>query len=159
MNSNNLIKSKERKRDFGEVYTPDWLVSDMCDTIPDEVWNDITATVLEPACGNGNILAEILRRKLELCKDERDGLKALNAIFGIDIQQDNVIETRERLLKMYVDRFPCASILSVSLAIAILHERIICDDLLNPQTKTVKSWGITVDEDYLKYLERRKNHD
>ena len=159
MNSNNLIKSKERVKTFAEVYTPDWLVSDMCNTIPDEVWNSITATFLEPACGNGNFLAEILRRKLEQCKEERDGLKALNAIFGIDIQQDNVNESRERLLKMYIDRFPCASSLSVSLAIAILHERIVCDNALNPQTKTVKSWGITADKDYLKTIERRKKHD
>lgn len=156
---NSLIKSKERKRDYGEVYTPKWLVKDMCDTIPPEVWNDLTATFLEPACGNGNFLAEILERKLKLCRDERDGLKALNAIFGIDIQQDNVDECKERLLKMYIDRFPCASNLSVSLAIAILNTRIMCDNALNPQTKQVKSWGITADKDYIKLIERRHHND
>lgn len=156
---NSLIKSKERKRDYGEVYTPKWLVRDMCDTIPPEVWNGLTATFLEPACGNGNFLAEILDRKFKLCNDERDGLKALNAIFGIDVQQDNVDECKERLLKMYIDRFPCASSLSVSLAIAILNTRIVCDNALNPQTKQVKSWGITADKDYIKFMERRHHND
>ena len=159
MNTTNLIKSKERVREHGEVYTPTFIVKDMCDTIPTEVWQDITATFLEPACGNGNFLAEILERKFKLCKDERHGLKALNAIFGIDFQQDNVDESRERLLQMYTDRFPCASNLSVSLAIAILNTRIVCDNALNPQTKQVKSWGITADKDYIKFMERRKNND
>lgn len=153
MSMQKLIKSKQRKRDYGEVYTPKWLVKDMCDTIPDEIWNDLTATFLEPCCGNGNFLVEIFERKLKLCKDERDGLKALNAIFGIDIQQDNVCESRERLLKIYLDYFPYASNLSVSLAIAILNNRIVCDNALNPQTEIVKSWGITPCKDFIKNRE------
>lgn len=159
MSDTKLIKSKQRKRDYGEVYTPTFLVKEMCDTIPKEVWQDLTATFLEPACGNGNFLAEILERKFALCKDERDGLKALNSIFGIDIQQDNIDESRERLLKMYIDHFPCASSLSISLAIAILNTRIMCDNALNPQTKQVKSWGITADKDYIKFMERRHHND
>ena len=58
-----LIKSKQRVQDFAEVYTPSWLVKDMCDLIPQEMWNDIDKTFLEPACGNGNFLVEIFDRK------------------------------------------------------------------------------------------------
>lgn len=159
MSNTKLIKSKQRVKAHGEVYTPKFIVKDMCDLIPPEVWNDLTATFLEPACGNGNFLAEILGRKFDLCKDERDGLKALGAIYGIDIQQDNVDECKERLLKMYIDRFPCASHLSVSLAIMILKIRIVCDNALDPQTEIVKSWGITADKDYVEYIKRRKHND
>lgn len=151
-----LIKSKERVREHGEVYTPEWLVKDMCDALPSEIWENIESTFLEPCCGNGAFLAEIFERKLKLCKDERDGLKALNAIFGIDIQQDNVIESRERLLEMYLDKFPKASALAVWTAAMTLRVQIVCDNALDPQTELVKSWGIAADKKYLKFMERRK---
>ena len=69
-----LIKSKKRVKDFAEVYTPQFIVKDMCDLIPSEIWENIESTFLEPACGNGNFLVEIYARKLERCKDENDNL-------------------------------------------------------------------------------------
>lgn len=60
----NLIKSRSRVRDHGEVFTPDFIVNDMLNLVKDESEN-IVSTFLEPACGNGNFLIEILRRKME----------------------------------------------------------------------------------------------
>ena len=64
----------------------------MCDLIPD--W---TGNVLEPACGNGNFLVEIARRKLAAGMDT---VSAASTIFGVDIQADNVEEARTRLLEI-----------------------------------------------------------
>lgn len=125
-----LIKTKKRVKDFGEVFTPAWLVKDMCDLVPSKVWNNIESTFLEPSCGNGNFLVEIFDRKLKRCKTPKDGLKALNSIFGIDIQADNVEESKERLFEMYCKAFPTASWFSVAMAGQILHKRIICGDSL-----------------------------
>lgn len=58
MQKERLIKSKERVKEHAEVFTPSWLVKDMCDTIPSEIWENIESTFLEPACGNGNFLVE-----------------------------------------------------------------------------------------------------
>lgn len=82
-------KSKQRVRDFGEVFTDQREVKAMCDLIPDWFGN-----VLEPACGTGNFLVEILRRKLAAGMTQRE---AAATMFGIDIQPDNVRETIERL--------------------------------------------------------------
>ena len=71
------IKSKDRVQKYGEVYTPPEIVSDMCDLVDDEV-SRINSRVLEPACGNGNFLAEVLRRKLDSvakASTESDGYK------------------------------------------------------------------------------------
>lgn len=95
-----LIKSKARVKKFAEVFTPSWVVNDMCDQIPKEIWENLDSTFLEPTCGNGNFLVEILRRKLALCKNENDVLRAYKSIYGIDIQADNVLEARARMLKM-----------------------------------------------------------
>ena len=86
------IKSKKRVRDHGEVFTAEREVKAMCDLIPK--W---TGNVLEPACGNGNFLVEIARRKhaAGMTPDE-----ASSTIFGIDILQDNVVEARARLLEV-----------------------------------------------------------
>ena len=100
-----LIKSKERVRRNAEVYTPSWLVNDMCDMLPHDAWDDIHRTFLEPSCGNGNFLVEILARKLKLCDNVDDGISALQSIFGIDILPDNVQESRDRMYGMFMDMF------------------------------------------------------
>ncbi len=119
------IKSNQRVKDFGEVYTAEWTVKAMCDLIPQETWDNIESTFLEPACGTGNFLVEILARKLDRCKDVKDGLKALNSLFGVDILVDNVDESRERLLKMFVDKFPEVNDYAISVAKKLLKTHIV----------------------------------
>ena len=154
-----LIKSKKRVKDFAEVYTPHFIVKDMCDLIPSEIWENIESSFLEPSCGTGNFLAEIYSRKLERCKNEKDGLKALNSIYGVDIQSDNVAESRLRLVEMFVDKFPEANDFARITALAIATNNIICDDFLNPRTETLKSWNITADEKYVKAIEKIKKRE
>lgn len=130
------IKSKVRVKERGEVFTAEREVKAMCDLIPEDIWRDINATFLEPACGNGNFLVEIFERKLKHCKDEKDGLKALASIVGIDIMEDNCFESRVRLMTMYCKAFPKASEASLLLASGILQNNIICGDSL----KIMKEW-------------------
>lgn len=105
------IKSKDRIQKYGEVFTPDNIVNDMLDLVDKEmdkndIWGYIDKTFLEPACGNGNFLVRIVDRKLEavqrlpLDKQEIGLMHALSSIYGIDIQQDNVEESRERMLNL-----------------------------------------------------------
>lgn len=138
-----LIKNKQRVKEFAEVFTAEREVKAMCDLIPSEIWENITSTFLEPACGTGNFLAEIYSRKLQRCKNEKDGLKALASIYGVDIQSDNVAESRLRLVEMFVDKFPEANDIARLTALAITTNNIVCDDFLNPKTETLKSWNIT----------------
>ena len=154
-----LIKSKKRVKDFAEVYTPQFIVKDMCDLIPSEIWENIESTFLEPACGTGNFLAEIYSRKLERCKNEKDGLKALNSIFGIDILADNVCESRQRLVDMFLAKFQSANEYAELFAWAIVSNNIVCDDFLNPQTEMLKSWNITADEKYVKAIKKIKKRE
>lgn len=135
------IKTRKRVRDFGEVFTNEREVKAMCDLIPAETWDNITSTFLEPACGNGNFLVEIYRRKLERCETEKDGLKALASIFAIDIQADNVQESRARLKAMYLDKFPEASDFTLYIADLTLKNNIRCGDSLKIMEKWVKSSG------------------
>ena len=94
------IKSKSRVRSFGEVFTSEREVKAMCDLIPENVWKDVGSKFLEPCCGNGNFIVEILRRKLKQCRCAEDVLTAYDSIWGIDIQQDNCAETVRRMLDM-----------------------------------------------------------
>lgn len=135
------IKTRKRVRDFGEVFTNEREVKAMCDLIPTETWDNITSTFLEPACGNGNFLVEIYRRKLERCENEKDGLKALASIFAIDIQADNVQESRQRLKAMYTEKFPNASGLALYIADLTLKNNIRCGDSLKIMEQWEKSSG------------------
>lgn len=130
------IKSKKRVSDFGEVFTAEREVKAMCDMIPNDVWENIESTFLEPSCGGGNFLVEILARKYSYCKSEEDGLKALNSITAIDIQADNCQESRERLLKQFASYFPSATKDVKSKAETILRKKIICSDSL----KIMEEW-------------------
>lgn len=150
------IKSKKRVKEHAEVFTAEREVKAMCDLIPSEVWENIESTFLEPACGTGNFLVEIYARKLQHCQNEKDGLKALISIFGIDILADNVCESRLRLVDMFLAKFPLANEYEEFLAWEIVSNNIVCDDALNPKTEIVKSWGLTADESYVKTLARLK---
>jgi len=96
---NNQDKRKERKRFTAEDFTPSWLVNQMLDKLNEygkESWED-GKTFLDPACGNGNILVCVLKRKLQL---NHNPLKAIQSIYGADIMDDNIKECRLRLLKV-----------------------------------------------------------
>ena len=103
------IKSKNRVSYHGEVFTNEQEVNAMLDLVKDET-DRIESRFLEPACGNGNFLAEILRRKLVRVKRQytrnnleytKNSFLALTSIYGIDILEDNVEEYRERLFKTW----------------------------------------------------------
>ena len=99
---------RQRIIDHGEVFTPPGLVNDMLDLVAHEC-ERIDSRFLEPACGDGNFLAEVLRRKL-LSVDRkhprngekwaRDAILAVSSLYGIDLLPDNVAACRERLLKV-----------------------------------------------------------
>lgn len=109
-NSRSLIKSKKRVTDHGEVFTPNWLVEAMLDLTKES--ERIEARFLEPSCGNGNFLIQVLRRKLanvEMKSKKSPSEKkyfsliALMSIYGIEILRDNIVECRERLLSFFAD--------------------------------------------------------
>lgn len=103
------IKSKERVRERGEVFTAAREVNAMLDLVKDETEN-IDSTFLEPACGDGNFLAEVLRRKLKVCRAkygksaadyEKFSFLACTTLYGVDIMADNVERCRERLFEVW----------------------------------------------------------
>ena len=107
------IKSKERVRERGEVFTAEREVNAMLDLVKDET-ERIGSTFLEPACGDGNFLAEILRRKLAVCQRvygksaadyEKYSFYACTSIYGVDIMADNVARCRDRLFDIWEESF------------------------------------------------------
>ena len=89
-----LTKSKKRVKNQGEVFTPEWLVEEMLDKLPQSLFQDPTKTYLDPACGNGNILIRVLRRKID---NGSTPLQALQTTYGVDIMPDNIQQCRKRL--------------------------------------------------------------
>lgn len=89
-----LVRSKERKKALGEVFTPPALVDKMLNKIPSSHWVKGKA-FLEPSCGNGNFVLEILHRKvLAGCTP----LEALQDTYAIDISRLNIIELHRRAI-------------------------------------------------------------
>ncbi len=84
---------------FGEVYTPKWFVKQIIDTYIPEVLLNVSYTVLEPAVGDGRFLTYILHQRLLQSKDTKHVIQSLSTLYGIDVQKDNVIRTREELRK------------------------------------------------------------
>lgn len=105
----NLIKSKQRVSDHGEVFTPEWLVEAMLDLVKDET-ERLDSRFLEPACGSGNFLTKILKRKLatveiKYAKSEFDrnqyAVLSLMCIYGIELLKDNIEECKANLLEIF----------------------------------------------------------
>jgi hypothetical protein len=107
------IKSEERKRNHGEVFTSKREVNNMLDLVLSETLR-IESKFLETACGTGNFLCEILLRKISVIEKkyvhsqidfEKYSLIAISSLYGIDILEDNVIYTQERLYKIFEEKY------------------------------------------------------
>ena len=90
------LRRQKRKKQTGEDFTPLELVNEMLDKLPLEVWEE-GKTYLDPSCGNGNFIVELLKRKL---LHKHNPKTVLSTIYGCDIMQDNIKECRLRLLKL-----------------------------------------------------------
>ena len=136
------IKSRKRVADFGEVYTAQKQVNDMLALLPDDM--PLESTYLEPACGNGNFLATILKKKLNKALSIGDNIDrlfviAVSSIYGVDIQEDNVLESRNRMLHIMTQAYkshigmemPSCVVNAVS---SILKQNIICGNTLTAES-------------------------
>jgi hypothetical protein len=141
------IRTKKRVADHGEVFTSDREVNAMLDLVKQET-ERIESRFLEPACGNGNFLAEILRRKLKIVKDrykrspsdyEKYAVLAITSIYGVEILQDNAQECRDRLYEIFNCEYTaiCKKEASDECREAvkfILKRNILCGDALTLKT-------------------------
>lgn len=145
------VKSKQRVADHGEVFTNPREVNAMLDMVKQET-ERIDSRFLEPACGDGNFLAEVLRRKLAIVEQryaksqqefERYMVIAVSSIYGVDILEDNAEACRERLFKLADEKYTslfkdkCKNECRRSIKF-LLHRNILWGDALdftNPVTK------------------------
>jgi len=151
----NLVKSKQRVADHGEVFTPSWMVEGMLNLVKDES-ERIDSRFLEPACGSGNFLKPVLRRKLVTVQSrygrsefecKHYALFALMCVYGIELLEDNVAECRQNLQQMFEEFLDVESGSEWSrAAAAVLRANIIQGDALTLQTPaggpiTFPEWG------------------
>ena len=103
------VKSKQRVADYGEVFTSEREVNAMLDLVKQET-ERIDSRFLEPACGDGNFLIEILRRKLAVIEArykksqlefERYCVIGIGAIYGVELLEDNLEDCRQRLFDFF----------------------------------------------------------
>jgi hypothetical protein len=106
-----FTRSKQRVADHGEVFTPLWMVEAMLGLVKEES-ERIDSRFLEPACGSGNFVVQVLRRKL-VAVDLKFGksdfekrhyaLFGLMCIYGIELLDDNIAECRDNLLETFAE--------------------------------------------------------
>lgn len=157
--SEKQVVSKQRVADHGEVYTGKKEVNAMLDLVGQET-DRIESRFLEPACGIGNFLIEILNRKLEIVKAryaksqlefERYAILAVSSLYGIDLLEDNISQCRRNLLRKFEDHY-----LSLYMQTArrecidsvsyILEKNIVQGDALTMQTSDVSPKSIVFSE-------------
>ena len=150
-----LVKSKQRVADHGEVFTPAWMVEAMLDLVKGET-ERIDSRFLEPACGSGNFLVQILRRKLAAVelrygKSEFErrhfALFALMCVYGIELLPDNISECRANLLEVFAEYLGLDSAEELYRAASgVLSQNLIHGDALTMRTHadepiTFAEWG------------------
>jgi hypothetical protein len=150
-----LVRSKQRVADHGEVFTPPWMVEAMLDLVKDET-ERIDSRFLEPACGSGNFLTRILRRKLAAVElrygksqFERHhyALLALMCIYGIELLADNIAECRADLLEIISEYLNLNDSESLRLAASyVISQNLVQGDALTMRANdgepiTFAEWG------------------
>lgn len=114
--------TKKAIKDFGEVFTPEFLVEEMLGKLPSEFFTSAEKTMLDNSCGNGNFLVKILQWRM---KNGISHLDAIKTIYGIELDPENTIECRQRL-----------SLGSKNKKIwEVLNRNIICANALDPNHK------------------------
>ncbi|MCC6103349.1 MAG: SAM-dependent DNA methyltransferase, partial [Olegusella sp.] len=107
------VKSRKRVQEHGEVFTNEREVNAMLDMVKQET-ERIDSRFLEPACGDGNFLAEVLRRKLDvvdsryrksLLKWEKYCFVAVGSVYGVELLHDNTVACQERLYGIVEERY------------------------------------------------------
>ena len=141
-NKKSQIKSRQRVAQHGEVFTNPREVNAMLDLVRDESFR-LDSRFLEPACGDGNFLIEILRRKLSLLKDiksptewEFQSLIAVGSCYGIELLEDNAEACRLRLfteVREQIGKKGCTQGYEESLHY-MLRKNIVCGDALTYRT-------------------------
>lgn len=150
-----LVKSKQRVADHGEVFTPAWLVEAMLDLVKDES-ERIDSRFLEAACGSGNFLVQVLRRKLaavelKFGKSEFEkrhyALFGLMCVYGIELLDDNLAECRANLLEIFAEYLGIDEADDIyRTAVHVLADNIVHGDALAMTTRdgepiTFAEWG------------------
>ncbi len=153
--SGNLVKSKQRVADHGEVFTPPWMVEAMLDLVKEET-ERIDSRFLEPACGSGNFLVQVLRRKLaavQLKYGKSDferrhyALFGLMCIYGIELLPDNIAECRANMLEILADYLTLDETDDLyRAAFHVLSQNLVHGDALTMRTQngkpiTFAEWG------------------
>ena len=151
----NLVKSRQRVVDHGEVFTPPWMVEAMLDLVKGET-ERIDARFLEPACGSGNFLVPIVRRKLaavELKYGASDferrhyALLGLMSVYGIELLADNIAECRANVLEVFANYLQLDETDDLYRAASyVLQQNLVHGDALtmrdhNGQAITFAEWG------------------
>lgn len=151
----NYVKSKKRVADHGEVFTPSWMVEAMLDLVKDET-KRIDSRFLEPACGSGNFLVQILQRKLAAVhlkygKSDFDrrhyALLVLMCTYGIELLADNIAECRANLLEILATYLSLDKVDDLNrAALYVLAQNLVQGDALTMRTHddapiTFAEWG------------------
>src|SRR6202158_2505562 len=151
----NLIRSKKRVADHGEVLTPGWLVEKMLDLVKGET-ERIDSRFLEPACGSGNFLVPVLQRKLAAVEAKfgksdferrHYSLLAVMCTYGIELLTDNIAEGRANMLEVLADYLNLNAADEVYLAAYyVLSQNLVHGDALtmrmhDGQPITFAEWG------------------
>jgi len=150
-----LVRSKQRVADHGEVFTPPSMVNEMLDLVKAET-ERIDSRFLEPACGSGNFLLEVLSRKLTAVEvrygrsdfEQRHyALLALMSIYGIEILSDNLAECRQNLIETLSEALGVGEEDDLALAAEyVLDSNLVLGDALTMRTHqdepiTFAEWG------------------
>lgn len=105
-----------------EFFTPFYIVKKMCDNIPDEDWSDPEKTFIEPCFGDGNFVCYIIWNRIEHGINWKT---ALETLWGLELMEDNVQETKERILNL-LDKMNI--IYDRETAMKIMKKNLVCSD-------------------------------
>lgn len=151
------IKSRERVSKHGEVFTAEREVNAMLDLMKQET-ERIESRFLEPACGDGNSLIEILRRKLAVCEErvlkrqftqlqyEKHAVWAVSSIYGIELLPDNAEACRQRLYRYFCQQYErlfgdaCKSACREAVVYILAHNIIMGDALTYRRVDNPDEW-------------------
>lgn len=141
-------KRTARCKQTAEIFTPIYLVNQMCDKLEEyspEIFINPLKTIIDPACGNGNMLIPPLIRKMK----HTDPVTAISTLYGCDIMEDNIDECRLRLFKV-IETYKTKELLEKDYLciVMFLHKNIVCTSLSKYPNGSLDYLSLPCDETF-----------
>ena len=126
-NTKTYVTDKTVQKELGQVWTPSTITNKMMDKISEDIWKDPTKTFLDPTMGSGNIILDIMKRRIETYN--LNPIDVLSTTYGIEIELNTLNFAKQRIKEYIVNKLEKTNDDSLSKVDKLINNNFVNSDI------------------------------